>query len=344
VRDPLLARFMRRGMVLKRPEGGSSVCGDPCIVWDEALGTWRMFLFLQPPGCGQSLCLNPAAPGPGAWEPARPLHFENPQDILGGYVHKPFVVMDPLRPNHAARVGGRFWLLGVACPGGRKVVQQAWAERLEGPWHWEREALIPGGRGADFDARHADAVSGYYFADRGEFLYFYMGYPLLRQPWAQSPFGSAQGLACRKPGEKLRKLGPCLPPSPRPGHWASGWVGGLQLLPGTTTPWIALVNASPTPPLPDNPEGGEAREEPAPSLGGFAVCGSAWPVQDWSFRDQPLEWIEDLPEQALQGGEGVNFWRQHLLGLPGGGLELFYNSGAYGREQIYLKSAEPGNG
>jgi hypothetical protein len=297
-----------------------------------------MFLFLQPPGCGQSLCLKPQSPGPGSWEPAQALHFENPEDLLGAYAHKPFVVMDPRRPNHAARVEGRYCLLVVALDGGHKVVQEAWAPSLAGPWRLEKGALIPRGQGSDFDAKHADAVSAYYFAERREFLYFYMGYPLQGQPWARSPYGSAQGVAIRKLGGKLLKLGPCLPPCDQPGHWASGWVGGLQLLPGPGEGWTAVANASPTPPRLD--DGRVEREEPAPSLGGFATCPEEWPVQGWTFAAQPLERIEDLSAGALASGEGVNLWRQHLLQLPGGIWQLYYNSGSYGREQIYLKESE----
>ncbi|MEA3209882.1 MAG: hypothetical protein QOE70_2939 [Chthoniobacter sp.] len=38
----------------------------------------------------------------------------------------------------------------------------------------------------------------------------------------------------------------------------------------------------------------------------------------------------------------TNLWRQHLLVLADGRLALYYNSGFYGKEQLYMKvSAEP---
>jgi len=51
-------------------------------------------------------------------------------------------------------------------------------------------------------------------------------------------------------------------------------------------------------------------------------------------------WIEDIPEEAIQTGEGVNLWRQHILCMPDGRMALFYNSGAYGKEQLYLQLSE----
>ena len=42
-------------------------------------------------------------------------------------------------------------------------------------------------------------------------------------------------------------------------------------------------------------------------------------------------------EEAIANGEGVNLWRQHLLVLPDGRVGLFYNSGPYGKEQLYAK-------
>ena len=46
--------WTRRGLVLERQkdEHVSSVSGDPCIVWDEAINGWRMVFFYSPPGHG----------------------------------------------------------------------------------------------------------------------------------------------------------------------------------------------------------------------------------------------------------------------------------------------------
>ncbi|HOF88020.1 MAG TPA: hypothetical protein PLZ36_07940 [Armatimonadota bacterium] len=134
------------------------------------------------------------------------------------------------------------------------------------------------------------------------------------------------------------KQGIILPPCQQSGHWASGWVGGLQLFPGTSHRWIAVLNASPT--APDPTDTLASREEPPPSLGGFAYCDEAWPVQNWHWCPEPMEWIQAMPPDAIRDGEGDNFWRHHLLALATGQLALFYNSGVYGQEQMYLKISE----
>ena len=149
--------------------------------------------------------------------------------------------------------------------------------------------------------------------------------------------GSASAAAVQKRGERtVRKLGIVLPPCQERGHWASGWVGGLQLLPGREHRWEAVVNASPTVPEPGDPS--VAREEPAPSLGGFAFCDEEWPIRGWRFSPEPIEWIEQIPPEAVRDGEGTNLWRQHILLLPDGRYALYYNSGYYGREQPYMKA------
>jgi len=136
-----------------------------------------MFLFFDPPGHGQSVCLTPEAVGPGQWSEPEALVFTNPDALLGGATHKPFVVMDPYHPNRAACVEGEYYLLTVSTPGGHKVVQRATASTLAGPWTLESAACIPRGEAGAFDAKHIDAVSGYFFPERESFLYFYMGYP-----------------------------------------------------------------------------------------------------------------------------------------------------------------------
>jgi hypothetical protein len=247
--------------------------------------------------------------------------------------------MDPYRPNQPAKIQDRFLLVTVSSTkDNRKVIQQAWAERLAGPWTLEEGITIPPGAPADFDAKHVDAVTAYYFADRQELLYFYMGYPKQAQQRTVSPYGSAQAVATRRLAEKtVTKRGVILEPCQRTGHWASGWVGGLQILPGKEHRWIAIVNASPTAPTPQDKT--IAREEPAPSLGGFAYCDEEWPVTNWQWYPAPIEWIEGIPAEALANGEGVNLWRQHILTLQDGSVALFYNSGFYGKEQMYLKIA-----
>jgi|SRR5208283_4040746 len=331
--------WTRRGVVLERQKDGkdSGLSGDPCIVWDEAINGWRMVLFYYPPGHAQAVCLNRDDVGPGQWRFEGPLPVANPQAV-GGF-HKPFIVMDPDHPNRAAKIDGRYCLLVVSVTGGHKQVQRAWSEKLAGPWTFETEAIIPPGAESDFDAKHTDAVTGYYFSERKEFLYFYMGYPQAAQSRQISPFGSAQAVATQKLGEKVAtKRGVILEPCQQAGHWASGWVGGLQLLRGAEHRWVAVVNASPT--APDPGKKAVWTEEPPPSLGGFAWCDEEWPVLGWHFAPAPIEWVKDIPKEALDAGEGYNLWRQFIHLLPDGRAALFYNSGYYGREQLYLKVSD----
>jgi hypothetical protein len=330
--------WSRRGVVLERQKSDHGVSGDPCIVWDEAVKGWRMVLFYEPPGHAQAVCLNSNDLGPGHWKFEGPLPVANPQAV-GGF-HKPFIVMDPEHPNLAAQIDGRYCLLVVSFRGGHKEVQRAWSEKLAGPWTFEPESIIPPGAENDFDAKHTDAVTGYYYPERKEFLYFYMGYPRKAQPREVSPFGSAQAVATQKLGEKVAtKRGVILEPCQQAGHWASGWVGGLQLLRGAQHRWVAVVNASPT--APDPGKKAVWTEEPAPSLGGFAWCDEEWPVRGWHFAPEPIEWVKDIPKDALDAGEGYNLWRQFIHILPDGRAALFYNSGYYGREQLYLKVSQP---
>ncbi len=332
------AHWVRKGLVMARSEPApgeqGSVTGDPCIVWDEEIHAWRMFLFKAPPGHAHSVCTRTEDGIPVDWSEARPLEFEGA--VRG--THKPYVVQEAYRPNHAARINGEYWLVSVMNEAGRKYIQRARSTSLAGPWRWDSEPLIPTGEPGSFDEKHTDAVTGFYFPERDAVLYFYMGYPLQAQSSrSMSPFGNAGGLAIQgaaEPGAK--KLGLFLPPPEIPGHWASGWVGGFQILPGKRHRWIALLNASPTAPNPMDTS--IAREEPAPSLGGWAYCDEAWPVKNWHFEPDPMEWIEQIPASAE--GEGVNLWRHHALCLPGGRIAVYYNSGSYGREQLYLKVSQ----
>ena len=178
--------WTRRGVVLERRRGDTGVSGDPCIVWDEAVHGWRMVLFYDPPGHAQAVCTNLDDLGPGQWKLEGALPVANPQAV--GRFHKPFIVMDPDRPNLAARIDGRYCLLVVSFKDGHKHIQRAWAEKLAGPWTFEPQPIIPIGAEDDFDGKHTDAVTGYYFPARKEFLYFYMGYPRKAQPRKISPF------------------------------------------------------------------------------------------------------------------------------------------------------------
>jgi hypothetical protein len=275
---------------------------------------------------------------PDQWSSVTPLRFTEPSLET----HKPYIVQEAHRPNRAARINGEYWLLGVMNGPDRKFIQRARSASLAGPWTWDPAPLIPKGGPGEFDEKHTDAVTGFYFPERDEVIYFYMGYPAKAQPRAISPWGNAQGVAVQKAGAPTAtKLGMYLPPIQEKGHWASGYYGGLQILPGKAHRWIALLNASPTAPTPEDTS--VAREEPAPSLGGWAYCDEEWPVKNWRLLPQPMEWIEDLPPQAIANGEGTNLWRHHALVLPDGRIAVYYNSGFYGREQLYLKLSADGS-
>jgi hypothetical protein len=42
-----------------------------------------------------------------------------------------------------------------------------------------------------------------------------------------------------------------------------------------------------------------------------------------------------LAAPEIDAGLGVNFWRHYLLVTPGGNIRIFFNSGPYGKEQMY---------
>jgi hypothetical protein len=326
--------WTRQGLVIERHQADKGVSGDPCIVWDEDIQAWRMVLFYDPWGAAHAICTNLDNLGPGQWELEGRLNVANPETV--GFFHKPFFVMDPYRPNRAAKIDGRYCLLVVNFKDSHKQVQRAWSEKLAGPWTFESQALISIGETNDFDARHADTVTGYYFPEREEFLYFYKGYPLEAQPRKISPMGSAQAVATQKLDEPFAtKCGIVLQPEQQAGHWASGWIGGLQLMRGCDHRWVALVNASPT--APDYTLKEVWTQEPPPSQPGFAWCDEEWPVKGWHFAPEPIEWVKDIPKSALDAGEGYNLWRHFIHILPDGRAALFYNSGYYGMEQLYMK-------
>jgi len=309
--------------------------GDPCVVWDPEIGVWRMVMFLDPPGHADSISRSPTG-DPGSWTRPEPLRFANPEEFpAGGGAQKPFIVMDATRPNHAARVDGRYWLLIVGFSGvaREKRIQRAWATSLAGPWTVEPGDLIPRGGPGSADENHTDAVTGFWFEDRHEFVYYHMGYPLSPQPYPTSPYGNALCVATQKLGDPVVKRGVMIAPMAKPGHWTAGYLGAFQILPGHKHRWIGVLNASPTPP---DRLGNKTSEEPPPSLGGFAFSEAEFPIEGWTVADSPFEWMEDIPQLAKAAGEGVNFWRQHIF-IADGTTRLFYNTGAYGTERMFSK-------
>ena len=338
-------KWTRCGRALERGDQGafdSSVTGDPCIVWDDARACHHMFYFAQRHQDGREInSVGHAITGPGGdalcWNKLGPVHYRNPEDLAGD-THKPWILMDAYRPNVPVKLNGYYWLFSVSYRGRNKVVQRARSDSLDGPWEVIPGATIDTGPASAFDGYHADCISAYWFEHRGEILLFYTGYPLqpqLEQP--HSPFGASCAAAVMRPGDPVaRKLGRVLEPSVNPSHWTSGYIGGVQILPATGGGWYAILNASPTPPAPVAQQ--PAMREPAPSLGGWAYTSEEWPVSGWRAFDDPIEWIEDIPEDARLAGEGVNLWRHHvLLGLDGR-LYLLYNSGEYGQESMFVRA------
>ncbi len=334
------------GPALLRGGPGSpdeSVTGDPCIVWDEKADAWRMFYFGQRHERGmekncvmQALSDGRDGVGPGQWRKCGPIEYVNPE-ALPGDAHKPYLLMDAHRPNHAAVVGGLYHLFVVIWQDGRKHVYRAKAPLLKGPWRFDAAPVITPGEGAAFDAYHQDTVTAFYFPERAGTLLYYKGYPLLPQAdTPASPYGSRTAAAWLPDGQPVaEKLNQVLLPGDL-STWYGGWTAGLQLIPADGGGWWALMNASPTPPAPVSQE--PNMREPAPSLGGFAYTLEAFPVSGWHFSPEPITTIEALPPEAAAMGEGVNLWRHHLL-FTKGYAYLFYNSGSYGNEQMFVRRA-----
>jgi hypothetical protein len=113
-------------------------------------------------------------------------------------------------------------------------------------------------------------------------------------------------------------------------------VGGFQLLrDAERSSWYALLNGSPTPPE------DISNREPAPCVGGWAICESSNPDEKWKLdtKHSPFLYPANLTQEQLKAGLGVNFWRHHLLVTPSGRARIFFNSGRYGVEQMYSQVA-----
>jgi hypothetical protein len=320
------------------------VVGDPCIVWDDEIRSWRMFYFAspglgrdEPPRgriAGMAISRSAEEMGPGDWRKAGPARVANPfAEIVERNGHKFWVVMDPLAVNRAARIHGRYWGLFIA--GLNKHVYAAWTESLGAPWTViEKPILSPGQARGAVDGRHCDTPTAYWMAERGEVLIFYKAYP--REPQEhqpRAPFGSSSVVAWWRPSEPLaRKASAILAPGRSDSAFTRGWVGGFQLLRDREQGlWYALLNGSPTAPEDDS------HREPAPSLGGWAISSGRNPDSGWSILDSASPFVtpESLAGGEREAGLGVNFWRHHLLIAPSGRARIFFNSGPYGMEQMY---------
>lgn len=340
--------WQRLGIVIERGAPDSfdgSVTGDPCIVWDEDVKRYRMFYFAQRHENGSEI--NSVAHAlakqdiktPNDWEKLGPVVYRNP-DMLLGDAHKPWIMMDPFRPNIPAKVDGEYWLFASIWHEHTKRIQVATSETLSGPWDVHPEPVIELGDKNAFDRYHNDTVTAYWFAEHQQILVFYKGYPAKPQAdQPHSPYGSSNAAAIMRPKDRqVKKLGKILAPSSDSDHWLAGWVGGIQIFPAAKGGWYGLLNGSFTPPasIEEEPE----MREPAPSLGGWAYTAEEWPISGWKPEPHPIERIEDIPADARTNGEGVNIWRHHGFVAPDGNLYLLYNSGAYGQERMYLRAAQ----
>lgn len=339
--------MQRLGLILERGEPGSfdsHVLGDPCIVWDDEVDHYRMFYFAQrhvgddEDNCvAQALASNEGADLPENWKKLGPVIYTNPEAFKTDWgTHKPWILMDATRPNHAAKIDGQYWLISSTFQGKQKVIHVARSESLAGPWTIQEEPIIERGSGDDIDAYHADTPTAFWFADRGEVLLFYMAYPAMPQAdQPHSPYGSCSCAAVMKPGDTVAtKLGPAIRPVATPDHRAHGWIGGLQLIPARDGGWFAITGGSPTPP-PSIEESPNVRE-PAPAASGWAYTPEAWPIKNWTLQPDPIMRVADLEPEALAEGEGHNLWRHHALISPDGKqVAIYYNTGAYGQERLF---------
>ena len=94
-----------QGIIMEHGPRGSfdmSVIGDPCVVWDTSLSTYRMYYFGQAhDDAGREInenCLavaqSPTEIGRGMWEKRGVLPYTN-REVIGTNGHKAFVVCDP---------------------------------------------------------------------------------------------------------------------------------------------------------------------------------------------------------------------------------------------------------
>ena len=324
-------------------EFDADVTGDPCIVWDEQLNTYHMFYFAQRHENGEevncvahAVAATPEQVGPGMWTKLGPLEFLNPGDLCNG-THKPWILMNPYCPGIPAKIDGVYRLFTVTFRDKNKMIQLATAASLSGPWTVKSEPVLDIGLESDFDGYHVDTVTAYWFGSRSEILIFYKGYPRTSQKdQTLSPYGSSSAVAVMKlTDSKARKQGKVISPSNELGHWTSGWTSGMQLFPAKQGGWYALFTASHS--APSSIEHEPSMREPAPSLGGWAYTPEEWPVKGWTVEAKPITTIEELPEEAKAWGENTNLWRHHILMLQDGQAYLFYNSGSYGRERMFVR-------
>jgi len=341
--------------VLKRSQGkeyDSRVVGDPCIVWDDKIKTWRMFYFAGGytkegrwrVGTGMALSRSVEEIGPDDWMKIEPVKIDNQEALINpmGW-HKWWIVMEADQNNKAARIGGKYWAVFTCIfiqeeARNQKHIQVASADELGGAWTVRAKPILSPDRDG-FDGLHCDTPTAYWFSDRDSVIIFYKAYPAAAQELQpESPYGSGTMIAMWHPSqEKAEKIGAIQRPG-RLDTWNQGWMSTPQIFyDKKKNQWYGLINGSPA-----SPED-ESNREPAPSLGGWVQCEPGkWVDSNWwpDTLNSPFLYPADLTEEQIAAGLNVNFWRHHLLETPEGRKRIFFNSGDYGHEQMYSMVAE----
>lgn len=320
----------------------ADVTGDPCIVWDEEIESWRMFYFAQKRDNEEkemnsiAHATNPDIefPGTGHWQKEGPVKYTNP-DVVGSGAHKPWILMDPYKPNRAVKIDNQYILFSVTYIEDNKVIHIGRSPSLNGPWTMNPDPILNRGGKGDFDDYHVDTITAYWFEERKKILLFYKGYPSEAQSdQPYSPYGSSTAAALIDPlNNKVVKLGKIIIPSNE--SFMSGWISTPQLFPADKGGWYGLITGSPS--APDSIEKEPHMREPAPSLGGWAYTPEEFPISGWKLLSDPITTLENIPMEAKEWGETVNLWRHHILVLTDGSLRLYYNSGAYGNERMFCR-------
>jgi hypothetical protein len=332
----------------KLGEFDHGVTADPCIIWDDSSGKWLMYYFAEA-GAISGFLLNTAMAisksatevgGVGDWTKLGKAKFVNPDALWEGNPHKPWIMMDPYNPNHAAKINGKYNLFFVNLIGRLRVIQRAESESLYGPWLVQKDPILNPDKLDAFDGYWTDTVTAYWFEKQGKILFYYKGYPQYPQAdQIRSPIGSSAAAAYMEPGDrKAVKLGKIIPPSNEPSSWYAGWVSTLQIFPAEKGGWYGLTIGSPTPPASIKSQ--PYMREPCPSLGGWAYCPEEFPIKTWKMEDRPICWVNELSEEAFQSGERVYLFRHHLLMLDNGEYYLYYNSGAFSDERLFVHKYE----
>ena len=329
--------------VIPRGKGNTidnRVAGDPCIVWDETISTWRMFYFAGGTDengdyetTGMAIAKSAEEIAAGDWTKKGEINIANPKDIMDPRMaHKWWVVMEAQEQNRAAKIQGKYWSIFTCNVKGNKHIQAAYAEELAGPWNVLPQPILSPEENY-FDGKHCDTPTAYWFPDSNRIVIFYKAYPKYPQKnQSQSEFGSGTILAYWNVNDSVAKKIKILQ---RPGQmegWNQGWMSTPQLFYNSEEDfWYGLINGSPTPPE------DESHREPAPSLGGWVKSMTNDINSEWVPMNEhsPLKHVFELTEEEEKAGLGTNFWRHHLLVTPEGKARIYFNSGFYGREQMY---------